>query len=65
MRRHMVVDGNAKCHTHAHVPGSVINENKHHFQDFRYFISHTLLIYPSDFNYFHYVRLFSYVFMRR
>ena len=43
----------------------VINENKHHFQDFRYLNSRTLLIYPSDFNYFCHVGPFSSIFMLR
>ena len=42
----------------------VINENKHPFQDFCYLISRTLLIYPSDFNNFCHVGLFSSVYMR-
>ena len=41
----------------------VINENQHPFQDFCYLISHTLLIYPSDFDYFRHVGLFSSVSM--
>ena len=43
----------------------VINENKHSFQDFRYLISYTILIYLLAFIYLHHVRLLSYVFMRK
>ena len=41
----------------------VIKENTHPFQDFHYLISHTLLIYFSDFNYFCHVGPFLYIFM--
>ena len=62
LRRYMVAYENATCDTRVHVCACVrmfaINENKHPFHDFRYLISRTLLIYPSDFNYFHHVRLF-------
>ena len=48
-----------------HVCMCAINENKQPFQDFCYFISRILPMYPSDFNYFHHVGLFSSIFMRR
>ena len=71
MQHHVAVYEKATCHTMCACARTcvcarmcVINENKHPFQDFRYLISHTLLIYLLDFSYFHHVRLFSYVFMR-